>query len=225
MRGASVALSGWTKFASLLVVPLWSGYPEARRGRDAARFILGFAVATALVFFVLFLEPSPLHAARVFYRSHRSLPGRPRLAVLDLGLGAVPRARASRACSSSSASSQVLLVLGALALGVWPAPPLAACAWRPSPPRVLIGFELVLTHWFVPLPAVVLPVRRDRADRAAARAVRPPNRHPSRAEPNRRCRACAGFRLTAVRSRRPRRWRSSSSPGGSCTAGSGRTAS
>ena len=30
-------------------------------------FTLGFLATTALVFFVLFLEPSPLHAARVFY--------------------------------------------------------------------------------------------------------------------------------------------------------------
>ena len=33
VRGVSVALSGWTKFASLLVVPLWSGYPEAAARR------------------------------------------------------------------------------------------------------------------------------------------------------------------------------------------------
>ena len=67
VRAAAVALSGWTKFASLLLVPLWSGYPDARRGRSALVFVLWFLFFTALVFFVLLLEPSPLHAARVFY--------------------------------------------------------------------------------------------------------------------------------------------------------------
>ena len=138
---------GWTKFASLLVLPLWSGYPEARRPRTAARTLLGFAVATAVVFFVLFLEPSPLHAARVFYDRTVELPDRPRLAVLDLGLGPVPRqgaarpppraARARRCCSSS----------GALALAWFPRrrSPLRMAALTAA---VLIGFELVLTHWF-----------------------------------------------------------------------------
>ena len=66
-RGAAVAVSGWTKFASLLVLPLWTGYPEARRPRAAALALLGFLLATVVVFFVLFLEPSPWHAARVFF--------------------------------------------------------------------------------------------------------------------------------------------------------------
>ncbi|HYA08912.1 MAG TPA: hypothetical protein VEG24_04935, partial [Gaiellaceae bacterium] len=47
VRGAAVALSGWTKFASLIVVPLWAGYPEARRGLPALRFLLSFALVTA----------------------------------------------------------------------------------------------------------------------------------------------------------------------------------
>ncbi len=66
-RGFIVALSGWTKFASLLVLPLWSGYPEARRPRTITTTLVGFALGSAAVFWVLLLEPSPLHAARVFY--------------------------------------------------------------------------------------------------------------------------------------------------------------
>ena len=66
VRGVSVALSGWTKFASLLVVPLWSGYPEARRGAMRPASCCGSRSRRRSSSSSLFLEPSPLHAARVF---------------------------------------------------------------------------------------------------------------------------------------------------------------
>ena len=143
-RGAAVAVSGWTKFASLLLLPLWLGYPEARRGRALA--VLGFAVTTVLVFFVLFLEPSPWHAARVFYdrtvgyQIDRDSP----FSLWDWGqyhAKGLPNLRIVQRVL------EVLLVVGSLSL-----------AWVPrrrSPLRmaaltgaVLVGFELVLTHWF-----------------------------------------------------------------------------
>jgi hypothetical protein len=146
LRGGFAALSGWTKFASLLVVPLWTGYPEARRPRLATLFLLGFAVATVLVFFVLFLDPSPWHAARVFWdrtigwQFGRDSPfslwdwkqyharGLPDLHLVQRGL-------------------EVLLVAGSIALAWWPLrrSPLQMAAFTAA---VLIGFELVLTHWF-----------------------------------------------------------------------------
>jgi hypothetical protein len=143
-RGAAVAVSGWTKFASLLLLPLWLGYPEARRGRALA--VLGFVVTTVLVFFVLFLEPSPWHAARVFYdrtvgyQIDRDSP----FSLWDWGqyhAKGLPNLRIVQRVL------EVLLVVGSLSL-----------AWVPrrrSPLRmaaltgaVLVGFELVLTHWF-----------------------------------------------------------------------------
>ena len=143
-RGAAVAVSGWTKFASLLLLPLWLGYPDARRGRALAA--LGFAVTTVLVFFVLFLEPSPWHAARVFYdrtvgyQIDRDSP----FSLWDWGqyhAKGLPNLRIVQRVL------EVLLVVGSLSL-----------AWVPrrrSPLRmaaltgaVLVGFELVLTHWF-----------------------------------------------------------------------------
>jgi hypothetical protein len=143
-RGAAVAVSGWTKFASLLLLPLWLGYPEARRGRALA--VVGFAVTTVLVFFVLFLEPSPWHAARVFYdrtvgyQIDRDSP----FSLWDWGqyhAKGLPNLRIVQRVL------EVLLVVGSLSL-----------AWVPrrrSPLRmaaltgaVLVGFELVLTHWF-----------------------------------------------------------------------------
>jgi hypothetical protein len=145
-RGAGVALSAWTKFAGLLLVPLWASYPDAReRPRAKAVFAAGFLVATALAFFVLLLEPNPLHAARVFYdrtfafqlgraspfsiwdwrQYHAGLP--------DLHL--VQRAL------------EVLLLVGAVAVYFVPRHKsllqLAALTGA-----LLLGFELVLTHWF-----------------------------------------------------------------------------
>ncbi len=137
---------GWTKFASLLLVPLWSGYPDARRGRSALVFVLWFLFFTALVFFVLLLEPSPLHAARVFYDR-----------TVDFQLGrASPfsiwdwrqyHAKGLPDLHFIQRALEVLLVVGAVLLGRYPR--------RRSPLRLaaltgalLVGFELVLTHWF-----------------------------------------------------------------------------
>ncbi|MGH3002277.1 MAG: hypothetical protein ACRDM1_06405, partial [Gaiellaceae bacterium] len=145
-RGAAVAVSGWTKFASLVLVPLWSGYPEARRGRSAVVYALGFLLATVLVFFVLFLEPSPLHAARVFYDRTVSFQiGRDSpFSLWDWGQY---HARGIPDLHLVQRALQVILVVGALVLGWFPR--------RRSPLRLaaltgalLVGFELVLTHWF-----------------------------------------------------------------------------
>jgi hypothetical protein len=145
-RGVAVALSGWTKFASLLVLPLWAGYPRARRPRSVALTVLGFLLATAVVFFVLFLEPAPLHAARVFYdRTVSFQAGRDSpFSIWDWGqyhAQGLPDLRLVQR------TLQGLLVLGALALFFVPRrrSPLRLAALTAA---VLIGFELVLTHWF-----------------------------------------------------------------------------
>jgi hypothetical protein len=145
-RGAAVAVSGWTKFASLLVLPLWTGYPEARRPRAGVLALLGFLLATVVVFFVLFLEPSPWHAARVFY--HRTVSfqvGRDSpFSLWDW------RQYHAKGLPDLHVVQWVLegaLVLGSLALAFFPRrrSPLRMAALTAS---VLIGFELVLTHWF-----------------------------------------------------------------------------
>src|SRR3954454_5957002 len=67
-RGAFVALSGWTKFASLVVAPLWLTYPgPVRRPRPALAFAAGFGVATLVAFSVLLLDAHPIQAAETFY--------------------------------------------------------------------------------------------------------------------------------------------------------------
>ena len=46
-RGAAIALAGWTKFAALLLAPLWLSYPNGLRV-PAKRFALAFGGATYL---------------------------------------------------------------------------------------------------------------------------------------------------------------------------------
>ena len=143
-RGAAVALAGWTKFAPLVLAPLWASYPE-RRARPTGLFIAGFLAATAAAFSILLLEPSPLHAARVFWdhtiswQIGRQSPfslwdwrqyhaGLPDLHLLQRVL-------------------EGLLVAGALAAYFLPRrkSPLQLAALTAA---LLLGFELVLTHWF-----------------------------------------------------------------------------
>ena len=166
-RGAAVALAGWTKFAALLLAPLWLSYPDGLRP-PVRRFALGFAGATAAAFLVLLLEPEPLHAARVFaertfgFQLDRDSPfsiwgwgqyhaaGVPDLHVVQQVL-------------------QVLVVAGAILTAFVPRQKsilqLAALT-----AAILIGFELVLTHWFYlyipwffPFFAFALLYRHDRA--------------------------------------------------------------
>jgi len=145
-RGAFLALAGWTKFAALLLVPLWAGYPESRRLSGKAAFAGGFVVATLAAFSILLLEPDPAHAARVFWdRTFGWQVGRDSpfsiwgwgqyhaAGIPDLGI-----------------AQQVLI--GLLAVGA------VACYFVPRrktplqlaalTAALMIGFELTLTHWF-----------------------------------------------------------------------------
>jgi hypothetical protein len=141
-RGAFAALSGWTKFASLVVAPMWATYPN---GRPSWRFVASFVVATLAAFSILLLEPDPLHAARVFWdrtiawQVGRESPfslwdwrqyyarGLPDLHVLQRVL-------------------QILVVVGAIAAAVVPRrkSPLQLAALTAA---LLAGFELVQTYW------------------------------------------------------------------------------
>ncbi len=145
-RGASVALSGWTKFASLLVAPLWLSYPESLRlPRAKLAYAAGFALATAAAFSILLLEPSPLHAARVFYERTVSwqLDRESPFSIWDWGQyhAGLPDLKLVQQIL------QVLLLVGALAVAFRPRrkSPLQLAALTAV---LLLGFELVLTHWF-----------------------------------------------------------------------------
>ena len=166
-RGAAVALAGWTKFAALLLAPLWLSYPSGLRV-SVRRFALGFAVTTAAAFSILLLEPDPLHAARVFgertfgFQLDRESP------FSIWGWGQY-RAAGVPDLKPVQQVLQVLVVAGALLAAFVPRRKsilqLAALT-----AAILIGFELVLTHWFYlylpwffPFVAFALCSRRDAA--------------------------------------------------------------
>jgi hypothetical protein len=147
-RGAFAALAGWSKFGSLIVAPLWAGYPEAlslRHARGAALFVAGFAAATIAAFSILLLEPDLLHAARVFWdrtvawQLTRESPfsiwdwGQYHAAgIPDLHLVQLPLIG--------------IVLVAAVGAAFYPRhrSPLQLAALTAA---LLIGFELVLTHW------------------------------------------------------------------------------
>ncbi len=143
-RGSFAALASWAKFAPLVVAPLWATYP-ARRPRPTVFFALAFVLATLAAFWVLLLESDPLGAVGTFWdraighQLGRESPfslwdwqqyhaGLPDLHVVQWVL-------------------QGLLVVGAVALAFVPRrkSPLQLAALTAA---LLIGFEIVLTHWF-----------------------------------------------------------------------------
>jgi hypothetical protein len=144
-RGAFAALSAWTKFASLIVLPLWSGYPDARHLRSRVSFIGGFAIATALAFSVLLFEPSPWHAAGLFYH-HTFGYQLGRSSPFSLWGWRQYHAKGLPDLHWLQRILQGLLLMGAVALGRWPRhrSPLRLAAFTGA---LLVGFELVLTHW------------------------------------------------------------------------------
>ena len=177
-RGAAVALSGWTKFASLILAPLWASYPETRRARPTLLFAGGFAAATLAAFSILLLEPNPIHAAHVFWtrtlgwQIGRDSPfslwdwrqyhaGLPDLHVLQWVL-------------------EGLLLVGAVAVYFVPRrkSPLQLAALTAA---LLLGVQLVLTHWFylyLPwfFPFAALAVLAPGAEAVPARAPAPVER-------------------------------------------------
>ena len=138
-RGVFAALSGWTKFASLIVAPLWATY------RDPRRFLIGFGMATLVVFSVVLLEPNPLHELHVFWdRSIRWQVGRESPWSLwdwrQYHAGGIPDLHWVQRIL------EVLLVAGAIVAAIYPR--------RKSPLQLagltaalLAGFQVVQTYW------------------------------------------------------------------------------
>ena len=142
-RGGFLALAGWTKFAALLLVPLWARYSGGPA--SLVRFAAGFVAATLAAFSILLLEPSPVEAARTFvertlgWQIGRDSPfsvwgwgqyraaGVPDLGWLQLVL-------------------ELALVVAAVALAFVPRrlAPIGLAAFTGA---LLVGFQIVLTHW------------------------------------------------------------------------------
>jgi hypothetical protein len=173
LRGALTALSALTKFAPLVVVPLWSGYPSVRGNAQRIVFVCGFAIAAALSGLVLLFDPSVSHALRTFYdRTFAYQFGRESpFSLWDWGQY---HARGLPDLHWVQRVLQAALIIGALVLGRWPArrSPLRLAAFTGA---LLVGFELILTHWFylyLPwfFPFVAFALIAPGATRAARRA-------------------------------------------------------
>jgi hypothetical protein len=147
LRGAFAALSGWTKFATLVVAPLWLTYPgPVRRPRPALVFAAGFAAATVLTFSVLLLDAHPIQAAQTFY--DRTVETQiTRESPFSLWDWAQYHAKGIPDLHVVQWVLEGLLLAGAVAAAFVPArkSPLQLAALTGA---LLIGFELVLTHWF-----------------------------------------------------------------------------
>ena len=146
-RGVFAGLASWTKFAALVVAPLWATYPEVGRSRRTGpRFLVGFAIATIAAFWILFLEPNPLHAARLFW--DRTIPTQVnRDSPFSIWDWRQYHAAGIPNLQWIQRILQVALVAGAVALAIRPRTksPLQLAALTGA---LLIGFEVVLTHWF-----------------------------------------------------------------------------
>jgi hypothetical protein len=144
-RGIFAALGAWTKLAALVVAPLWATYPDSRSRRRPAVFAVAFTVTTVLAFWALLFGGDPVDAFRVFYERtfeiqfQRNSPFSP----WDWGqyhaegipdLGWLQRVL------------QLVLVAAALVFALVPRrkSPLQLAALTAA---LLMGFELVLTHW------------------------------------------------------------------------------
>ncbi len=129
------------------MLPLWSGYPDTRDRRSRRRFVVGALVAAAAAFSILLLDPNPLHgggrrSSTTPSATSSAAPRRSRS-----GTGGSTTRRAFPTCTGSRTPSRLALVLGALALYRWPRrrSPLQIAAFTGA---LLVGFEMVLTHWF-----------------------------------------------------------------------------
>ena len=180
-RGAFSALAAWTKFGPLVVAPLWATYPDGlRRPRAVTVFAAGFVAATLAAFSILLLEPDVLHAGRVFWdRTFGWQLGRESpFSIWDWGqyhAAGIPDLHLVQLPLIG------LVLAGSVAAAFYPRrkSPLQLAALTAA---LLLGFELVLTHWFfLYIPwffpfvafAVLAPSVRREPEQKAAQAERP----------------------------------------------------
>ena len=144
-RGAAVALAGWTKFAALLLAPLWATYPVARL-RSLAWFAAAFATVTVAAFTVLLLEPSLWGAVETFWdRTIRFQLDRD--SPFSLWEWGQYHAEGIPDLGYFQPLLAVLAVALALLVAVYPRRkgPVELAALTAA---VLVAFQLSLSHWF-----------------------------------------------------------------------------
>ncbi len=144
-RGAAAALSGWTKFATLLVAPLWLSYPRLSRATPL-RFVAGFVTATILAFSIVLLEPNPFHALRIF--GERTLGWQlGRESPFSLWDWRQYHAKGIPDLHRVQQLLEALVVAASLAVVFVPRTK-SLLQLTALTGMLIAGFELVLTHWF-----------------------------------------------------------------------------
>ncbi len=154
-RGAFAALAGWTKFAALLLAPLWLTYPDGLRRATVIRFAIAFAAATLAAFSILLLEPDVIDALRTF--SERTLGFQlDRESPFSIWGWGQYHARGIPDLAPGQTALQVAVLALAGVAAVLPRRkgPLELAALSAA---ILVGFELALTHWFYLYIAWFLP--------------------------------------------------------------------
>ena len=145
-RGTAVALAGWTKFAALAAAPLWLTYPRLDR-RATAKAIVAFAAATVAAFSILLLEPSLGDAIRTFW--HRTIRfqatrGSP-FSLWDWGQY---HARGLPDLHGVQVVLEVAVAIFAVAVAFVPRSERTPLQLAALTAALLLGTQLVLTHWF-----------------------------------------------------------------------------
>ena len=154
-RGVATALAAWTKFASLIVAPLWLTYPSGLRRAPSLRFAPRSSCATCSRSPILLLEPSLRDTLRTFwdrtvgFQFDRDSP----FSIWDWGQY---HARGIPDLASAQTVVQVCTIVLAGVAAVVPRRkgPLELAALTAS---LLLAFELSLTHWFYLYLPWVLP--------------------------------------------------------------------
>ena len=162
-RGLMIGLGVAAKIVPAILIPLWARHPFPRADRAGGprrlgRYVMGLVLAALLTGWVLFLDGTDglraFWSRTVGYQADRESPfsiwgQHPALEPLHIAVG-------------------VLVVLAALLVMRWPRR-IELVQWAAISAALIIGFELVLTHWFylyIPwfLPLVILVVVPDWPD-------------------------------------------------------------
>ena len=153
-RGVSLALATWTKFAALILAPLWLTYRRAATLRRPAWFAAGSCVATIAAFSIVVLEPSVTDTLRVFwdrtiaFQFDRESPFSP------WGWGQYHASGIPDLASLQTVVQVCAIVLAGVAAAVpREKGPLELASLSAA---LLLAFELSLTHWsYLYLPWVL----------------------------------------------------------------------
>jgi hypothetical protein len=146
-RGIFSALGAWVKMSSLILVPLWLTYPSGiRPRRPVLVFSAAFLATTLAAFWIMLLEPHPLHMVHVFWE--RTFVSQfDRHSPFSLWDWGQYHARGIPDLAWLRKVLTLVVAAGAVALAFVPRrkSPLQLAALTAA---LLIAFEVVLIHWF-----------------------------------------------------------------------------